>query len=101
MQPTHRVLAASKQNELGRVKQHIGNAYGMITRSKADDEDVDSVAREINAWFACQHGLKRAQTWPFSIETLKTPAISMVDAVYLTNTKWSRFGRPQSRARHR
>ncbi len=75
MRHTHRVLTGTKQRELDRVKQHIVNAYSTITRAKAKGQDVDSVAREINAWFACQLELKKARTWPFNTETLNKLAI--------------------------
>ena len=78
MRQTHRVLADAKQRELEMVKQRIANAYATMTLSKAEGQNVDSAAREINAWFACQHELKGARTWPYNTETLRTLVISVM-----------------------
>lgn len=94
MRPVHRVLATARDQELKAVRKHILRASrALIQRLEAGGDpggdaggisggisgaDSASLAVQINALAGYEERLKRARTWPYNTEMLRTLVFSVL-----------------------
>jgi hypothetical protein len=74
----HRVLAATKQQNLDSVERHLARAYYKLKELIAENQDTFAVATELNALAVSKQELKAIRTWPYNTEMLRTIFISIV-----------------------
>lgn len=74
----HRVLAATKQQQLESVDHHLARAYYRLEELIAENQDTYAVATELNALAISKQELKAIRTWPYNTEMLRTIFISIV-----------------------
>jgi MFS family permease len=71
MMPTHRVLSASKDEEMEIVERNLFETYQELKQHKSNGADTQLSAEQLNAWKISLELVDGAKTWPYSIETLR------------------------------
>ncbi len=78
MQPTHRVLADTKAQELAEVERNISATLRPLTARKTEGLDIGKISTELNLWIKYEERLKRARTWPYNTGMLRTIFLSVL-----------------------
>lgn len=78
MQPTHRLLAKARGEQLQTVQAHIRRVRDSLLERLDGNEDVGTVAQEMNALAAIEQRLLAAQTWPYDTPMLRTLFVSVL-----------------------
>jgi len=78
MMPTHRVLSASKDEEMEIVERNLLETYRELKQHKSNGVDIQLSAEQLNAWKISLELVDGAKTWPYSIETLRNLLITVL-----------------------
>ena len=83
----HRVLAATKQQQLEAVERHLARAYYRLEELIAENGDTYAVATELNALATSKHELKAVRTWPYNTEMLRTIFFAIVVPLFIATAR--------------
>jgi hypothetical protein len=93
MHPTHRVLAAAKNQELARVQGHLLQACRALVQRLDEGQETDNLPAEINGLTTYEQRLQAARTWPYDTAMLRTLFFSVLVPAgsVLVRSMWERL----------
>jgi hypothetical protein len=75
MYSTHRVLSTTKREQMARAQLRLLAAYDRLQLTAEQTPDAQAAA-EFSAWTAAKQELRKARTWPYNTEMLRTLVVS-------------------------
>jgi len=78
MLPTHRVLAAAKDEELTEVRIHLHHSFREFRTQLDEHHPEESLFSQINALSAYEERLQHSRTWPYNTGMLRTLFFSIL-----------------------
>ena len=76
MYSTHRLLSATKHEQMTQTQQRLSAAYGRFHHVAEATPDAQEAATELIAWTAAKEELNTARTWPYNTGMLRTLVVS-------------------------
>lgn len=77
MYPTHQLIAAAKDEELGKVRRHIPDLSSQLLNQFARNEKDDTLNTTVTAVLTYEQRLQQISTWPYDIGMLRTLLFSI------------------------